>query len=106
MSKILTNLTLFHTKLIVNTYTAITLPFYAIYQKPWQRLKLADMVLTKSLKKSDRIIWSRKFPAEKKLPCFQCSTYIEAFEKMDRNRLSIGIRDILDEKIELDDEGN
>lgn len=105
MSKILMNITLFHTKLIVNTYTALSLPFYAIYQKPWQRLKISNQIYSQMISKtSDSVVWTRNGPPGTK-PITQCSTYLEAFKFMDRSRPSIGVREILDEKISFDEEG-
>ncbi|OTF72086.1 hypothetical protein BLA29_008177, partial [Euroglyphus maynei] len=105
MSKILMNITLFHTKLVVNTYTALTLPFYTIYQRPWQRLKLSNKIEAQMISKtSNSVVWTRKGPPGNK-PVLKCSTYLEAFNFMERSRPSIGVREIFDEKISFDEEG-
>ncbi|KAF7491638.1 Long-chain-fatty-acid--CoA ligase 4 [Sarcoptes scabiei] len=104
MSKILMNITLFHTKLIVNTYTALSLPFYAIYQKPWRKIKLSNIKRTESFKQIDRVVWLRKGPPGHS-PTLKCRTYLEALSMLDPSKQSIGIRDVLDEKIEYDEDG-
>ncbi|KAI7687029.1 hypothetical protein SSS_00449 [Sarcoptes scabiei] len=103
MSKILMNITLFHTKLIVNTYTALSLPFYAIYQKPWRKIKLSNIKRTESFKQIDRVVWLRKGPPGHS-PTLKCRTYLEALSMLDPSKQSIGIRDVLDEKIEYDED--
>lgn len=105
MSKILMNVTLFHTKIIVNSYTALTLPFYAAYQKPWRQLKLSNLMRAqKMLDKSGETIWVRKGPTFKN-PNLACSTYLEAFSNIDRSRQSVGIRNVLEEKVDYDENG-
>ena len=106
MSKILMNVTLFHTKLIVNSYTALTLPFYALYQKPWQKVKLSKLMRVKKLiDKNDKFpIWVKKEVAIKS-PYMKHETYVKAMNYMNRDVQSVGIRDVIEEKVHHDEEG-
>ena len=100
------NVTLFHTKLFVNTYTALTLPFYTIYQRPWQKLKLSKLCrVNKTIDKNGKTIWTRKGPPGKS-PQMACRTFVEALDIMDRSQVSIGTRDVFEERIDLDENGN
>ena len=106
MSKILMNVTLFHTKLIVNTYTALTLPFYAIYQRPWQKIKLSKLMrVQKLIDKNDNFpIWVKKH-VDIKSPYMKHETYVKSMNYMNRDIKSIGIRDVIEEKVHHDEEG-
>lgn len=105
MSKILMNVTMFHTKIFVNTYTALTLPFYTLYQRPWRTLarsKIARAQVTFDSKGFP--VWTRKGPPMVS-PYMKYDTYVEALKNMDRSRRSVGIRDVLEELVNLDEEG-
>ena len=106
MSKfILMNVTLFHAKLFVNTYTALTLPFYALYQKPWRKIKLSKLVrTTMTIDNNGHPVWIRKGPPMQS-PYMKYNTFVEAFSKMDRLRRSIGVRDVIEEQVNYDEEG-
>lgn len=106
MSKILMNVTLFHTKIFVNTYTALTLPFYALAQRPWQTLARSKLVRAQvAFDDKGCPVWTRKGPPMAS-PYMKYDTYVEALKNMDRTRRSVGIRDTLEELVNLDDEGN
>lgn len=100
------NITLFHTKLVVNTYTALSLPFYAAAQKPWRRLKLSKVVHTQKYldPKTNTYIWKRKGPPGSS-PVLNYETYIEAMAKLDPNKECIGFRNVLEEQINFDEDG-
>lgn len=98
------NLTMFHTKLVVHTYTALTLPFYAMYQRPWQKVKQSDTVYATSTVHEDRVTWRRNGP-KGHFPTLKCSTYLEAFKLLDPSQKSVGYRNIINEKVEVDEEG-
>lgn len=103
------NVTLFHTKVLVNMYTAITLPVYTLYQRPWARLRLAEQPHVESLPtgNSEELGWIRKGPKPdiKKAPTLACSTYLEALPMLDRSKPSIGYRDVIEERIDYDFNG-
>ena len=99
------NVTLFHAKLFVNTYTALTLPFYTIYQKPWRQLKLSKLVRAQvTYDKDGHPIWTRNGPPMQS-PYMRYDTYVEALRNMDRARRCVGYRDVIEEQVNFDEEG-
>lgn len=62
-SKLLPKLVYWNTRLVVGTYTAVSLPFYTIAQRPWKQLRLARqkrVVVEQSLDGST--YWTRYGP--------------------------------------------
>ena len=107
MSKLLVNFALLNTKAIVNAYTWSTLPFYAIAQRPWTRLRLAKSLgVIKTKDKQGRTVYSRPSPPTLNHPFYNYKTFPEIFPLIDRNREAIGIRDVISEKLALDENGN
>lgn len=108
MSKLLVNLALLQTKALVNAYTWSTLPFYALAQRPWQRLKLSRATGVKMTidQKTGRTIYSRPSPVELEHPYLNCHSFNEIVPFLDRNRKIVGVREVLNEVIQLDEKGN
>ena len=107
MSKFTINFALLQTKLLVNTYTWITLPFYTVAQQPWRVLRAAKslgVVTTKD--KHGRTVYSRPSPPTLNHPYYQYKTFPAIFSLLDRNRKVVGIRDVINEYPTLDKEGN
>lgn len=103
------NVTLFHTKVLVNMYTVVTLPVYALYQRPWARLRAAKQSHVQPLPtgNADELGWIRKGPPPdfKKSPTLTCGSYLEALSMLDRSKPSIGFRDVIEERIDYDMNG-
>ena len=60
MSKLLVNIFMLKTRLIVNTYTVTTLPLYYVMQKPWKTLKEAKTLRTKNfITRDGELVWTR-----------------------------------------------
>ena len=107
MSNLMTKFIVINTKLLVNTYTAITLPLYTIYQRPWQKLRKSKMFQVQMYKdKNGRNIYYRNGPNE-----LECSfinhhrTVTDLLKTLDRNRIAVGARNVISEKLHCDQNG-
>lgn len=106
MSKLLIDFVLLNTKVMVNTYTAATLPFYYLYQRPWQKLRAAkDFGVKRTVDRWGRVIYTRDPPQKLEHPYYKVNTFPEIFPTLDRSRLAIGVRDVIKETMELDKDG-
>lgn len=106
MSKLLVNLALLQTKAIVNAYTWTTLPLYAVVQRPWRRLKLARTTgFITSKDKHGQTVYSRPSPKELKHPYLNCYSFNEVVPLLDRSRSIFGVREVLAEVPQLDENG-
>ena len=109
MSKLLINFALINTKALVNAYTWTTLPFYALAQRPWRRLRLSKsfgIIATKD-DQTGRIIYAR--PRQNHFshyPHYKYSTFPEAFDQLNPDRKVIGFRDVISESLATDESGN
>jgi hypothetical protein len=97
------------TRLIVNTYTYTTLPIYYVIQKPWRTLLLAQQIRSKKFKSiNGELVWTRN-DTPTYHPFLECETYAEVLkdlkDKYDPNRLTLGQRDIIDQKLQTDETG-
>src|SRR5882724_6354552 len=109
MSKLMVSLFMMKTRLIVNTYTVTTLPAYYIIQKPWMRLKDEKRLKTKKFVTSNgELVYSRNEPPVSH-PCLKYKSYPEMLQNLDKeydmNRPMIGLREVLDERTEMDENG-
>mgnify|MGYP002714293205 FL=1 len=106
MSNFIVKIALWNTKFLVNTYTAITLPFYTVYQRPWQKLRANKSFNVRMEKdKHGRIIYSREAAIRTDHKYFHCKTYNEALATLDRNKIKVGQRDIISEELQYDQNG-
>lgn len=106
MSKLLINFALLNAKAIVNTYTVVTLPFYTLYQRPWRTLRLAkNFGVQTRIDNNGRTVYSRPAPAGLEHPYYQLETMVDVFPILDRSRKVIGLRDVIQETLELDENG-
>lgn len=106
MSKLLINFALLNARVIVNTYTAATLPFYYLYQRPWQKLRLAKSFGVKTtIDEKGRVIYSGPEPPGLKHPYYKYQTVNDILLTLDRSREAVGIRDVVKETLELDANG-
>lgn len=106
MSKLIGKLAFLELKGLVNVYTWSTLPFYALAQRPWTKLRLAKNLGVQSRRdKLGRTIYTR--PSHHLKHHFnQYKTFPEIFPLLDRSREVVGIRDILSEHKHLEEDGN
>lgn len=97
MSKLLLSLALGSTKVVVNSYTWSTLPFYAIIQQPWARLKKSKSFgLCSTVDRYQRTVYSRPCAAKNFThPALQCKSFNEIVPSLTANRKVIGIRDVV-----------
>ncbi|XP_054162447.1 long-chain-fatty-acid--CoA ligase 4-like [Oppia nitens] len=110
MSKLLVNLFMLKTRLIVNTYTVTTLPLYYAIQKPWRTLKEANQVKTKKfVTKNGELVWERNHPSPEH-EFLKYSSYAEVLKHMpdqySDDRIVLGKRDVIKETVEMDENGN
>ncbi|CAG2176204.1 unnamed protein product, partial [Oppiella nova] len=110
MSKLVVNLFMIKTRLIVNTYTVTTLPLYYVIQKPWKTLAEAKKLRTKTHETiNGEVVWSRNNPSLSHA-FLQYNTYPEVLKNLknmyDSNRLMLGKRDVIEDTIEKDSNGN
>ncbi len=109
MSKFLVNFFMIKTRLIVNSYTVTTLPFYYIIQKPWKALQTATKVRAKKFNSiTGETIWTRD-DTQVNHPFLEYGTYAEALRDLkdiyEPNRVMLGQRDVIDERVETDQNG-
>lgn len=106
MSKLLINFAVLNAKIIVNTYTVATLPFYYLYQRPWQTLRRAKSFGVKTtIDSKGRTIYTRPKPDNLKHPYHKYETLGDIIPVLDRSRKVLGVRDVIQEKLELDANG-
>lgn len=106
MNKLQVKVALLNFKAIVNAYTWATLPFYAMAQRPWLKLRQAkNLGVIKTVDKQGRLIYSRP---SKHLnhPFNNYRTIPEIIPLIDRNREAVGIRDVISENVLRDNSGN
>lgn len=111
--KILPKLVLLNTRLVVGTYTALTLPFYTIAQRPWLVLRQAKMKRTSVNMSTDGSYryWTRHgLPIEHPSNYHLCNSFNEVFRLMRKNedleKPRLGFREVLSEKVNYDKNGN
>nr|XP_027196441.1 long-chain-fatty-acid--CoA ligase 4-like [Dermatophagoides pteronyssinus] len=110
--KILPKLILLNTRLILGTYTAFTLPFYTIFQRPWRVLSASKQQWATKEKSADGqyYYWKRLGPPVT-LPndYHLCNTLQEVYLKMkkfeDLEKDKLGYRDVLSAKMKYDSNG-
>ena len=106
MSPIGVKLALLPTKAVDNTYTALTLPFYTAYQRPWRKLRLTKSFGVKSYQDSHgRTVYHRPSPVPCPQPFDRLTTYNQVLRTLDRNRVALGVRDVIRERPQLDENG-
>ena len=109
MSKFLVNFFMLKTRIIVNTYTATTLPLYYAIQKPWKVLEEAKKLRTKKFETRDgELVWCRdETPVSH--PSLLYNSYAEVLSNLtkdyDPNREVLGQRDVIRETVEKDENG-
>ena len=109
MSKLLVNLFMLKTRLIVNAYTVTTLPAYYVIQKPWQTLAEAKRLRTRKYETIDgEVVWTRS-DSTPTHAVLQYNSYAEVLKNLkniyDSNRLMLGKRDVIRETVETDING-
>lgn len=93
-------------KIVVTIYTAITLPFYFICQKPWKKVQASTSFQVEQTKdKYGRIIYSRKQKKQPDSHLFNYRTYSEALKNLSRDLIKVGRRDIVNEELQYDENG-
>lgn len=109
MSKLLVNLFMLKTRLIVNTYTVTTLPLYYAIQKPWKTLEEAKKQRArKFLTRDGELVWTRD---EKPVshPFLRFKSYAEVIMNLqndfDPNREVLAQREVIRETVEKDKKG-
>nr|XP_027203444.1 long-chain-fatty-acid--CoA ligase 4-like [Dermatophagoides pteronyssinus] len=106
MSNLMVKIALLNTKLVVNAYTAVTLPFYTIYQRPWQKLRAMKSFAVRMEKdKHGRIIYSRQAAIRPDHKYFHIDTYSKALTTLNRDEPKIGQREIISEELQYDQNG-
>ncbi|OTF71721.1 hypothetical protein BLA29_011134, partial [Euroglyphus maynei] len=106
MSNLMVKIALLNTKLAVNAYTAITLPFYTIYQRPWQKVRAMKSFNVRMDKdKHGRIIYSRQAAIRPDHKYLHYDTYNKALASLNRNDLKVGQRELLSEELQYDQNG-
>lgn len=111
--KILPKLVLFNTRLVVGTYTAVTLPFYAAFQRPWIIRRQREIIRTKVESSNDGSyhFWKRHVPTEVVHPFRydKCETVKQALEMMrsieDLNTPRLSYRTVYSEDVRLNENG-
>src|SRR5690625_1935247 len=110
--KILPKLVLLNTRLVVGTYTALTLPFYTVTQRPWQKLRLARARRTVAERSPDGSFqyWKRHgAPITLPNDYHLYRSFNEIFDFMkrneDRNQPRLSYREVYSEKIKFDHNG-
>lgn len=108
---ILPKLLLLNTRLVVGTYTALTLPFYTLYQRPWRVLREAKAKrATLEQAKDGTYYWKRHGPPIKHPLNYEVLTsFQELFSAMSRledpELLRLGHREVYSEQPVLDESG-
>ena len=106
MSRLLVGMFMGATRAVVQTYTVATLPFYAAVQKPWRKLKLSkDFGVKRTLDKHGRLIYTRPSPNELDHPYLKLNSFNEIIPLLDRNRRAVGVRKVLSEDLQRDEDG-
>lgn len=106
MNKLQVKVALLNFKAFVNAYTWATLPFYAMAQRPWLKLRQAkNLGVIKTVDKQGRLVYSR--PSKHLSHSFNnYHTIPEILPLIDRNREAVGIRDVISENVLHDNSGN
>lgn len=109
MSKHLVNLFMLKTRLLVNLYTATTLPFYYLAQKPWRTVALAKQIKSKKLLINGSWVWVRnEEPPEH--PHLKCGTYVQVMDTMipmyGPKRPALAYRQVLQEHTQKNPDGS
>lgn len=110
--KILPKLVLLNTRLVVGSYTALTLPFYTILQRPWLRFRQSKVRRTQMERSADGsyFFWKRYGPPIA-LPnnYHTYNSFQEIFEVMkkteDMDKPRLSYREVFSEKIKYDEKG-
>lgn len=110
--KILPKLLLLNTRLVVGTYTAMTLPLYAAVQRPWTVKRVAKAKRTTAHRSADGsyTFWRRHGPPVSHPNGYHtCDSFKEVLQVMrvkeDQNRVRLSQRPVISEKIKVDDKG-
>ncbi len=110
--KILPKLLLLNTRLVVGTYTAMTLPLYAALQRPWAVKRVAKAKRTTAHRSADGsyTFWRRHGPPVSHPNGYHtCDSFKEVLQVMrvkeDQNRVRLSQRPVISEKIKVDDKG-
>lgn len=104
MSKFVAQAILLPTRLLVNTYTLLTLPAYSLLQRPWEKIRLSKSfnILKTVHKSTGRIVYSRPITKQTDHRFAKTKTINEALRSLDRDRLAVGFRDVLQETLQID----
>lgn len=106
MTNLMKKFLVLNTKFLINSYTAITLPFYTIYQKPWQKLRTSKLFQIQMYKdKHGRTIYYRNGPTKFEHPFIHHRTVTDLLKTLDRDRIAVGVRDVINEKLQYDQNG-
>ncbi|OTF80109.1 long-chain acyl-CoA synthetase-like protein, partial [Euroglyphus maynei] len=106
MTNLMTKFVVLNAKLLVNTYTAITLPFYTIYQRPWQKLRASKLFQIQMYKdKHGRTVYYRNGPTEFDHPFIHHQTVTHLLKTLNRDRIAVGARDVISEKLQYGENG-
>ena len=92
-------------KAAIHAYGCITLPFYALAQKPWTKLRLSKSfgVVSTVDPKTGRRIYSRPTPPGIDHPYLKYKVFNDIVPTLNRNREVIGIRDVISEVPAVDE---
>ena len=101
---------MFFTRVIVTSYTYVTLLLYYFIQKPWKRLPIASQCGAQQVDPSDPSSeWVRQvnIPFH---PLMDCETAAEAFVKVlelyPLDKPTLGYREVLSEEVQVNSEGH
>lgn len=91
---------------IIQAYTWTTVPFYALTQRPWLRVRRSKYYgVQATTDREGRTIYSRPCPAKFEHPHLKCNSFAEVIPLLDRNRKAVGVRAVLKEVPALDEDG-
>jgi long-chain acyl-CoA synthetase len=101
---------MFLTRVIVMSYTFVTLPLYYILQKPWKKLEISrNCGAHQSDPNSTSSEWIRQVEIPYH-PLMDCNTASEAFNKVMElyplDKPTLGYREVLAEEVQHDKDGN
>jgi len=101
---------MFFTRVIVTSYTYITLPLYYIIQKPWKKLEISQKCGAYQVDpNSPASEWVREVEIPYH-PLMDCTTLAQAFEKVHDlyplDKPTLGYREVLAEEVQHDRDGN
>lgn len=109
---ILPKLVLINTRIVLGTYTAVTLPFYTILQKPWRATAASKKQWAKTEKSPDGsyFYWkSNRPPITLPNDYHLCPTFQSLFKKMvaseDLTKPRLAYRNVLCTKVKYDPNG-